>query len=45
MSTEERKAILQEQKKLMLYQRALHHCHTLAGELGEVLWFVFPNAH
>ena len=36
MNTEERKAILQEWKKLMLYQGALYHHHTLTGELEEV---------
>ena len=39
-NTEEGVAILWEWKKLMLYQGDLYHCHTLAGELGEVMWFV-----
>ena len=38
-------AILQEQKYLMLYQRALYHCHTLVGDLEEVFQFVVPTAH
>ena len=41
----EGKAVLQERKKLTLYQRALYHCHTLAGKLEEVLQFVVPTAH
>ena len=44
-NTEEGKPILQEQKKLTLYQGALYHCHTLAGELEEVLCFAVPVAH
>ena len=44
-NTEEGKAILQEQKKLTLYQGALYHCHTPAGKLEEVLQFVVPMAH
>ena len=44
-NTEERKAILQEQKKLTLYQGALYHCHTPTAKLEEVLWFVVPMAH
>ena len=43
-NTEEEMAILQEQKKLMLYQGTLYHCHTSAGDL-EVLWFIVPTAH
>ena len=39
------KAILQERKKLMLYQGALYHHHTLAGELEEVLQCVVPMVH
>ena len=38
-------AVLQEQKRLMLYQGALYHCQTLAGELEEVLQFVVPMAN
>ena len=30
---------------LVLYQGALYHHHTLAGELEEVLQFVVPTAH
>ena len=45
MNTEEKMAILQEWKKLMLYQGALYHCHTLARELEEFLQFVLPMAH
>ena len=45
MNTEERMAILQEQRKLMLYQGALYHCHTLAGKLEEVMQFIVPMAH
>ena len=37
------KTILQEQKKLTLYQGALYHCHTPTGKLGEVLQFVVPR--
>ena len=33
----------QEQKKLMIYLGALYHCHTPAGKLDEVLWFVVPR--
>ena len=44
-NTEEGMAILQEHKKLMLYQGALYHCYTLAGDLGEVMWFVVSMAH
>ena len=40
MNTEEGKIILWEWKKLMLYQGALYHCHTSAGELEEVLQFM-----
>ena len=43
--TEEGMAILREWKKFMLNQGTLYHCHTLAGELEEVLWFVVPTAH
>ena len=35
--TEEGKTILQEWKKLMLYQGALYHHHTQSGKLEEVL--------
>ena len=45
MNTEEEKAILQEHKKLMLYQGALYHHQTLAGKLEKVLWFIVPMAH
>ena len=34
---EEGKTIHQEQKKLMLYQGGLYHCHTPSGKLEEVL--------
>ena len=44
-STEEGKTILQEQKKLTLYQGALYHCDIPPGKLEEVLWFVVPRAH
>ena len=44
-NTEEGKTILWEQKKLMICQGALYHCHTPAGKLEEVLWFVVPKAH
>ena len=44
-NTEVGKTILQEQKKLMLYQGALYHCHIPTGKLEEVLWFVVPKAH
>ena len=44
-NTERRMAILWEQKKLMLYQGALNHCHTPADKLGEVMWFIFSVAH
>ena len=44
-NTEEGKTILQEQKKLTLYQGALYHCHIPTGKLKEVLWFVVPTAH
>ena len=36
-NTEERKTILQEWKKLTLYQGALYHCHTPTDEVEEVL--------
>ena len=45
VNTEEGMAFLQGQKKLMLYQGTLYHCHILAGELGEVLQFIVPMAH
>ena len=45
MNTEEGKAILQERKRLTLYQGTLYHHHTLAGDLEEVLQFVVPTAH
>ena len=32
-------------EKLMLYQGAFYHCHTLPGKLKEVLWFIVPTAH
>ena len=44
-NTEEGKTILQEQKKLTLYQGAFYHCHTLTGKLEEVLQFLVPMAH
>ena len=44
-TTKEGKAILWEQKKIMLHQGAIYHCHTLARELEEVMWFVGPMAH
>ena len=44
-NTGDGKAILWEQKKLMLYQGALYHGHTPVGELEEVLWFIGPIAH
>ena len=37
MNTKEGKTILQERKKLMLYQGALYHHHTPAGKLEECL--------
>ena len=43
--TEEGKTILQEWKKLMLYQGALYHCQTPTGKLEEVLQFMVPMAH
>ena len=42
---EEGMAILRVRKKFMLHQCALYHCHTLAEELEEALWFVVPMAH
>ena len=45
INAEEGKTILWELKKLTLYQGALYHCHTPAGELEEVLWFMVPKAH
>ena len=44
-NTEDGVAVLQEQKKLMLYQGAHYHCHTPAGKLEEVMQFVVPMAH
>ena len=44
-TTEEGMAILREWKKFMLHQGALYHCHTLAGELEEVMQFIVPTAH
>ena len=44
-NTEEGKTILWEQKKLMLYQWALYHCHTPADELEEVLQFIVLKTH
>ena len=44
-NTEEGMAILWEQKRLKLYQGALYHCNTLAGELEEAMQFVVPKAH
>ena len=44
-NTEEGKAILQEQKKLMLYQGVPSHHHTLACKLEGVLWFMVPVCH
>ena len=44
-NTEEGKTILQEQKKLMLYQGTLYHCHIPAVKLEEVLQFIVPKAH
>ena len=44
-NTEEKMTILQEWEKLMLYQGALYHHHTLAGKLGEVMQFIVPTAH
>ena len=43
--TEEGKTILQEWKKLTLYQGALYHWHALTGELEGVLQFVVPKVH
>ena len=40
---EEGMVILRERKKFTLNQGVLYHCHTLAGELEEALWFVVPN--
>ena len=39
---EEDMAILREWTKFMLHQGALYHCHTLARELEEAMWFVVP---
>ena len=44
-NTEEGMAILREQKKLMLYQGALYHHHTLAGKLEEVMQVLVPMTH
>ena len=44
-NTEEGKTILQEGKKLMLYQGVLYHHHTPTGKLEEVLQSVVPTAH
>ena len=44
-NTEEGKTILQEQRKLMLYQGTLYHCHTPTGKLEEVLQFIVSKAH
>ena len=44
-NTEEGMAILQEQKKLMLYQGALYHHHTPASKLEEVMQFEVCTAH
>ena len=38
------KTILWEQKKLMLYQGAIYHCHTHTSKLEEVLQFAVPKA-
>ena len=43
--TEDRKPILIECKKLVLYQGALYHHHMSAGKLEKVLQFVVPKAH
>ena len=43
VNAEEGVAILQEWKKLMLYQGALYDHHTLAGKLRELLQFVVPT--
>ena len=40
---EEGMTILQELKKLMLYQGALCHHHTLADKLGEVMWLLWMD--
>ena len=45
LNTEEGMAILQDWEKLMLYQEALYHHHTPAGELGDVMQFVVPTAY
>ena len=37
--------VIQEERKLTLYQGTLYHCHTLAGKLEEVMWLVIPMAH
>ena len=44
-NTKERVAVLWEQIKLMVYQGALYHYHTLAGKLEEILQLVVPMAH
>ena len=43
--TEEGKTILWQQKKLILYCRALYHHHTPSGQLEEVLQFNVPTVH
>ena len=45
MNTEEGMAILQEWKKLIVYQGTIYHCHTLAGELEEGMQLIVPMAH
>ena len=44
-NTEDGKTILSEQRKLMLYQGTLYHCHTPTGKLEEVLQFTVPMAY
>ena len=41
-TTEEGMAILGELKKFMLHQGAPYHCHTLARELEDAMWFIVP---
>ena len=43
IKTEEGKTILQEWKKLTLYQVTLYHCHTTNSGLEDVLQFVVPT--
>ena len=43
-NTQEGKTILQEWKKLRLYQGDLYHCYTPTGKLEEVLQLVVPKA-